>query len=63
MILKDYGKEPTKPCLDGEPRYEDHPVGLAQGRQDGDGLMNFDVRQASLLECVCGAAAGNIRLS
>lgn len=26
IIARDYGLTPTKPCLDGEPRYEDHPV-------------------------------------
>lgn len=26
MIEKDYAREPVKPCLDGEPAYEDHPV-------------------------------------
>lgn len=25
MIRKDYDRKPTKPCLDGEPGYEDHP--------------------------------------
>ncbi|MFN8240751.1 MAG: glycoside hydrolase family 140 protein [Bacteroidales bacterium] len=27
LIVKDYNLDPVKPCLDGEPRYEDHPVG------------------------------------
>jgi len=26
IIVKDYGLKPVKPCFDGEPRYEDHPV-------------------------------------
>ena len=26
MITRDYGLQPVKPCFDGEPRYEDHPV-------------------------------------
>lgn len=26
IIQKDYNKTPMKPCFDGEPRYEDHPV-------------------------------------
>lgn len=26
LIVNDYGKHPVKPCMDGEPRYEDHPV-------------------------------------
>jgi hypothetical protein len=27
IIAKDYDLKPAKPCFDGEPRYEDHPVG------------------------------------
>ena len=27
IITRDYGLQPVKPCFDGEPRYEDHPVG------------------------------------
>lgn len=26
FIVRDYNLKPVKPCLDGEPRYEDHPV-------------------------------------
>lgn len=26
LIVRDYNLVPAKPCLDGEPRYEDHPV-------------------------------------
>ncbi len=26
IIVRDYDLKPTKPCFDGEPRYEDHPV-------------------------------------
>ncbi|MBN2452600.1 MAG: DUF4038 domain-containing protein [Lentisphaeria bacterium] len=26
MLAKDYARRPVKPCLDGEPCYEDHPV-------------------------------------
>ncbi len=26
FIVRDYNLNPVKPCLDGEPRYEDHPV-------------------------------------
>jgi hypothetical protein len=26
IIVRDYNLEPVKPCFDGEPRYEDHPV-------------------------------------
>jgi hypothetical protein len=27
LIVRDYSLSPVKPCFDGEPRYEDHPVG------------------------------------
>jgi hypothetical protein len=27
IIMRDYNLKPVKPCFDGEPRYEDHPVG------------------------------------
>ena len=27
IIARDYDLKPVKPCFDGEPRYEDHPVG------------------------------------
>jgi hypothetical protein len=27
IIVRDYSLSPVKPCFDGEPRYEDHPVG------------------------------------
>lgn len=27
LIVRDYNLIPVKPCFDGEPRYEDHPVG------------------------------------
>ena len=27
IIVRDYDLKPIKPCFDGEPRYEDHPVG------------------------------------
>lgn len=27
LVVRDYNLVPPKPCFDGEPRYEDHPVG------------------------------------
>ncbi len=27
LVVRDYDLKPVKPCFDGEPRYEDHPVG------------------------------------
>jgi hypothetical protein len=44
IIVRDYDLKPVKPCFDGEPRYEDHPVGW---NPDVLGWFNdADVRQA-----------------
>jgi hypothetical protein len=44
LIVRDYSLDPVKPCFDGEPRYEDHPVGW---NPDVLGWFNdVDVRQA-----------------
>jgi hypothetical protein len=44
IIVRDYDLKPVKPCFDGEPRYEDHPVGWTP---DVLGWFNdADVRQA-----------------
>ncbi|HWS90425.1 MAG TPA: glycoside hydrolase family 140 protein [Pyrinomonadaceae bacterium] len=55
----DYRLSPPKPVLDGEPRYEDHPVDWKPERGWFD---DFDVRQAaywSLLSGACGHTYGN----
>ena len=44
LVVRDYSLTPVKPCFDGEPRYEDHPVGW---NPDALGWFNdADVRQA-----------------
>ena len=44
IIVRDYALLPVKPCFDGEPRYEDHPVGW---NPEVLGWFNdADVRQA-----------------
>jgi Protein of unknown function (DUF4038)/Putative collagen-binding domain of a collagenase len=44
IIIRDYNMTPVKPCFDGEPRYEDHPVAW---NPDVMGWFNdADVRQA-----------------
>lgn len=44
FIINDYNLDPVKPCMDGEPRYEDHPVAWDPGTM---GWFNdADVRQA-----------------
>lgn len=50
---------PIKPVLDGEPRYEDHPVGW---RAEKGWFDDWDVRQAaywSMLAGACGHTYGN----
>jgi len=51
-VSKDYNRKPVKPCLDGEPRYEDHPVNWdPKNGWFGD----FDVRQAAYWSLFAGA--------
>jgi hypothetical protein len=52
MIARDCDRVPAKPCLDGEPRYEDHPVNWnpANGWFD-----DYDVRQAAYWALFAGA--------
>ncbi|MBW4464182.1 MAG: glycoside hydrolase family 140 protein [Pegethrix bostrychoides GSE-TBD4-15B] len=59
MTQANYQLRPAKPNLDGEPRYEDHPINW----QPEVGRFNaFDVRQAaywSMLSGACGHTYGN----
>ena len=59
----DYGLTPVKPTLDGEPRYENIPVGFYfQGMNAQDKFDAFDCRQAaywSLLAGACGHTYGH----
>ncbi|MCX6253969.1 MAG: glycoside hydrolase family 140 protein [Bacteroidia bacterium] len=53
IIVRDYDLKPVKPCFDGEPRYEDHPVGW-----NPDVLGWFDdadIRQAMYWNLFSGA--------
>ncbi|HMQ63557.1 MAG TPA: glycoside hydrolase family 140 protein [Flavilitoribacter sp.] len=53
FVQEDYGREPAKPVVDGEPRYEDHPVNWDPRK----GFFNdFDVRQAAYWAVLSGAA-------
>jgi Protein of unknown function (DUF4038)/Putative collagen-binding domain of a collagenase len=57
-IAADYARKPIKPCLDGEPGYEDHPAGFkaANGYLDA-----YDARKAAywaLFAGACGHAYG-----
>ena len=58
MIGADYARAPVKPVLDGEPRYEDHPI---KWKQDAGWFDEVDVRQAiywGLLAGGCGITYG-----
>jgi hypothetical protein len=59
----DYALTPPKPTLDGEPRYEQMPVGFYFADSDRrDRFDDYDVRQAaywSLLAGACGHTYGN----
>ncbi len=51
-VSADYNRKPIKPCLDGEPRYEDHPVNW---KPTGGWFGDFDVRQAAWWAIFAGA--------
>ncbi|MDP9381019.1 MAG: glycoside hydrolase family 140 protein [Chloroflexota bacterium] len=52
MIHQDYTRTPTKPCLDGEPCYEDHPVNW---KPEGGYFAAYDVRKAAYWALFAGA--------
>jgi hypothetical protein len=63
LIEADYAHTPTKPTVDGEPRYETIPVGFYfQHYNRYDRFDAYDVRQAAywaLLAGACGHTYGN----
>jgi len=53
MTYYNYELKPVKPSIDGEPRYEDHPINW----NAANGWFNdFDVRQAAYWSMLAGAA-------
>jgi hypothetical protein len=53
LIVHDYGMKPVKPCFDGEPRYEDHPVNW---KPDLFGWFDdADIRQALYWDLFSGS--------
>lgn len=59
LIVADYNRIPVKPCMDGEPRYENHP--LCRGAAGKGWFDDADVRQAmywSLFSGACGHTYG-----
>jgi len=53
MVAADYAHLPPKPVVDGEPRYEDHPVSW---KPENGYFDDFDVRQAEYWAVFAGAA-------
>lgn len=52
MILANYNRKPTKPTLDAEPNYEDHPINW---NPTNGWFTAFDVRQAAYWAMLAGA--------
>ncbi len=53
-IIADYRRTPVKPVMDGEPLYEDHPLGFGAARENG---YSFDahIRQRAYWHVFSGA--------
>jgi hypothetical protein len=52
LVGYDYNLKPAKPCLNGEPQYEDIPVGFTALNER---FIAFDVRQAAYWSVLAGA--------
>ncbi|MGQ9487464.1 MAG: glycoside hydrolase family 140 protein [Armatimonadota bacterium] len=52
MVERDYERKPVKPCMDGEPRYEDHPINWDP---KNGWFTDYDVRQAAYWALLAGA--------
>jgi len=52
MLERDYRRAPAKPCMDGEPCYEDHPIGFDPRNGWFDA---YDVRRAAYWALLAGA--------
>ena len=52
LIAGDYALKPTKPCMDAEPGYEDHPNGF---KVENGYLDAYDVRKAAYWDLFAGA--------
>src|SRR5690606_3087753 len=53
LTSQGYALTPPRPVIDGEPRYEDHPV---DWNPENGWFMDFDVRQAAYWSMLSGAA-------
>lgn len=52
LITQDYQRKPTKPVIDGEPCYDDHPI---KGKSDNGWFDCYDVRKAAYRAIFAGA--------
>jgi hypothetical protein len=52
LLAQDYQRQPTKPCLDGESVYEDHPINWTPGN---GWFCDYDCRQAAYWGLFAGA--------
>jgi hypothetical protein len=52
FLSQDYARTPVKPCMDGEPLYEDHPSAF---NLDNGYLDDYDVRKAAYWALCAGA--------
>ncbi|MFN3728113.1 MAG: glycoside hydrolase family 140 protein [Fimbriimonadaceae bacterium] len=55
MVAKDYAHSPTKPCMDGEPRYEDHPIMTPEWKTTPQRFGAWDARKAAYHSLFSGA--------
>ncbi|MDR2919437.1 MAG: glycoside hydrolase family 140 protein [Tannerella sp.] len=53
LVVADYNRKPIKPCMDGEPRYEDHPVSWMP--ETYGWFDHVDVRQSMYWNLFSGA--------
>lgn len=53
MLAADYARQPTKPCMDGEPCYEDHPV--RSDKTKTEWFDEWDVRKLCYWDLFAGA--------
>jgi hypothetical protein len=56
MVGTDYSKSPVMPVIEGEPNYEDIPVGAFGGKVTGQLLDAYDVRKKAYWDIFAGAA-------
>lgn len=55
-ISADYARTPVTPVVDGEPLYEDHPIGFRQGARQHGFSSDAHVRQRAYWHLFAGAA-------